>query len=103
MTTNYYSRLDSALIRPGRIDYTQYIGPCTKLQMEAMFKSFYQDLEDFSRKEVENMAEKFAMDAFSRDGGDTSPAEVQGLLMRYKSRPDLALENVQSLRRNKQG
>ena len=30
MTTNYIDRLDPALIRPGRVDYQEYIGYCSR-------------------------------------------------------------------------
>jgi len=43
MTTNYVDRLDSALVRPGRVDMAQYIGdaspfqvPCLSLSMIAL-------------------------------------------------------------------
>ena len=33
MTTNYMHRLDPALVRPGRVDYMQYIGDATPFQV----------------------------------------------------------------------
>ena len=36
MTTNYRDRLDSALIRPGRVDLQQYVGYCTHSQCVKM-------------------------------------------------------------------
>jgi chaperone BCS1 len=33
MTTNHMNRLDKALIRPGRVDYVQYIGDATDFQV----------------------------------------------------------------------
>ena len=41
MTTNYVDKLDSALIRPGRIDNMQYFGAATDYQIEKMFLRFY--------------------------------------------------------------
>lgn len=40
MTTNYVDRLDSALIRSGRVDYKQYIGTCSDHQLSQMFVRF---------------------------------------------------------------
>lgn len=36
MTTNYRDRLDSALIRPGRVDVEQYFGYCTPEMIKAV-------------------------------------------------------------------
>lgn len=44
--TNFFSslcRLDPALIRPGRVDTMEYIGFCSPVQLEAMFRRFYPD------------------------------------------------------------
>ncbi|XP_026808638.1 mitochondrial chaperone BCS1-like isoform X2 [Rhopalosiphum maidis] len=40
MTTNYVDRLDSALIRSGRVDFKQYIGTCSDYQLSKMFIRF---------------------------------------------------------------
>ena len=40
-TTNYIERLDSALIRPGRIDVVYELSTCTDNQMKEMFRKFY--------------------------------------------------------------
>jgi hypothetical protein len=34
MTTNYVDRLDSALIRPGRVDMAQFIADATPFQVQ---------------------------------------------------------------------
>ncbi|OBA27802.1 hypothetical protein HANVADRAFT_55367 [Hanseniaspora valbyensis NRRL Y-1626] len=41
MTTNHPEKLDSAIMRPGRVDFKQYIGNATLYQMEKMFLKFY--------------------------------------------------------------
>lgn len=49
MTTNYLCNLDSALIRPGRIDNSLNFGLATEEQTKHMFNNFYEDkVEEFN-------------------------------------------------------
>lgn len=41
MTTNHLSRLDPALIRPGRVDYVQLIDDASDGQIRQLFLKFY--------------------------------------------------------------
>lgn len=45
LTTNHISRLDSALIRPGRIDMTVRIGEATRWQASGLWDRFYGELD----------------------------------------------------------
>jgi chaperone BCS1 len=42
MTTNHVDRLDSALIRPGRVDVKQYFGNCDRTMLEKVTTLFSQ-------------------------------------------------------------
>ena len=48
MTTNFMEHLDSALIRPGRVDIVEYIGDASLSQVYKMFLKFYPDTVDAS-------------------------------------------------------
>ena len=50
MTTNYKDRLDSALIRPGRVDVQHYFGYCTPEMIQLVIDyRVYKKPEFFSR------------------------------------------------------
>ena len=86
MTTNYVERLDGALIRPGRVDYSQFIGYCSQHQLAVMFSRFYPG-ENAARAEL--FAERVAALKI-----DMSAAQIQGYFMWYKHSPQEALDNV---------
>ena len=53
ITTNYVNKLDSALLRPGRIDYIVHFDHATKEQIEMMFNNFRPNdnsFEEFYKK-----------------------------------------------------
>ncbi|XP_014206737.1 mitochondrial chaperone BCS1 [Copidosoma floridanum] len=92
MTTNYLDRLDPALIRPGRVDYKEYIGWCSAIQLEKMFLRFYIE----KKNDVENLAKKFAENVLSHKR-NVSPAQIQGFFLFYKNEPEVVVNNVSKL------
>jgi mitochondrial chaperone BCS1 len=46
LTTNYVERLDSALVRPGRVDMTVRLGEATRYQVEQLWDRFYGEYDE---------------------------------------------------------
>jgi chaperone BCS1 len=82
MTTNHCDRLDSALIRPGRVDYRQHVGWAEAAQAAQMFANFY--------PEHRHLAGEFGN--LVREA--VSPAAIQGHFIRFKNCPKEALDEA---------
>ncbi|KAJ3929146.1 MAG: mitochondrial chaperone BCS1 [Lentinula lateritia] len=80
LTTNHIERLDPALIRPGRVDFTQYVGDATPNQARSLFERFYgtELLEtiDVGRNLYDLIEEEM------KQGKRISMAALQGLFIR---------------------
>ncbi|KAL3315139.1 mitochondrial chaperone [Cichlidogyrus casuarinus] len=90
MTTNFIDRLDSALVRPGRVDRVVKVDLCDREQVARLFSRFYPHHSDMQEHP---MAQTFASII-----GDTtaSAAQIQGYLLMHKERPDVALEDAEA-------
>lgn len=84
MTTNHIETLDSALIRPGRIDMKVELNECDKFQAHSLFMKFYDD---------EDGACRFATNF---EKGKHSPATVQSYMISNSDSKD-AIENMHSM------
>lgn len=90
MTTNHREKLDPALIRPGRIDETFYLGYATATMVRGLFALFYEHI-DAAESEISRLASKFA----SEIPNETfTAADIQNFLLRYKGAPETAVSNV---------
>ncbi|KAJ3011876.1 UNVERIFIED_CONTAM: hypothetical protein HDU68_001481 [Siphonaria sp. JEL0065] len=92
MTTNHISRLDPALIRPGRADVRIKIDNATDAQTRNMFLRFYPSKTDLAQQFVE---------AIRPSSGESeqrcSPASLQGHFVMYRDSPEEAVKHAKSL------
>ncbi|CAF1119177.1 unnamed protein product [Rotaria sordida] len=93
MTTNFIERLDPALIRPGRVDYKQYIGHLTPYQVERMLIRFFPQSTRNEINQFLNEIERLT-DNYSKE---LSAAQLQGFFMYYKDSIKHVFDNINQL------
>lgn len=91
ITTNFKSHLDSALLRPGRIDYIMRFDYSTKEQIHNMFRDFT------SCEDVVKIQEFYK--ACTTLQIKISTALLQQYLMQYIDMPDEAISNVEKMKK----
>lgn len=91
ITTNYKNHLDSALLRPGRIDYIMRFDYSTKEQIQDMFRDFT------SCEDAAKMQEFYKACAALQI--KISTALLQQYLMQYMDQPDEAISNVEKIKK----
>lgn len=112
MTTNHLENLDSALIRPGRVDMTIGFDRADSNIASSIFTAIYTKMEgdelegeefelhkspspdakqDLAEDEVAPLAQEFASKV---PANEFSPAEIQGYLLRHKRSPRDAVANI---------
>jgi hypothetical protein len=91
ITTNYKNLLDTALLRPGRIDRQLRFDTATREQIHDMFIKFMGELYT---------AEKFKefYSGFAALGISTTISLIQEYLFQYIDNPDAAISNLEQLR-----
>lgn len=104
LTTNHVERLDSALVRPGRIDMMVRLGQATRWQAERLWDRFYGDLDAqgvLRARFVERLEQLGIIECENgewRDAGrSTSAAALQGLFLYNKGNPEGAISMAQGL------
>lgn len=93
LTTNYVERMDAAVVRPGRVDMTVRFGEADEGQVREMWERFYaeQDAEGVYREKfVQELREKEML-------GKVSTAQLQGLFVVCKDRPEEAVARVEGM------
>lgn len=94
MTTNHRDRLDPALIRPGRIDQSVYLGPAERSSIKQLFERFYHPETDRGHSHDIGKGEpSTATNDLSGQFADIVPsdqftaAEILKFLMKFRSHP----------------
>jgi SpoVK/Ycf46/Vps4 family AAA+-type ATPase len=83
MTTNHPEILDSALIRPGRIDCKFLFDDCDREQIGKLYEMFFnRELTEANKNQLNRIIKKY------------SPADITSVFLRYRNSPDIVLDNL---------
>jgi chaperone BCS1 len=91
ITTNYKHNLDSALLRPGRVDYIMRFDYAVKEQIMSIYKDFTSSQNDDEILEFYNECSKF-------NNIKITTALLQQYLMKYIDNPRGAIDNIDEMK-----
>lgn len=104
LTTNHVERLDSALVRPGRVDMTVRLGEVTRWQTEKLWDRFYGELDHQGVSKARFLARLNQLGIIEDEDGkgkyaerSSSAAALQGLFLYNKGDPEGAISMSQGL------
>ncbi|KAI9783524.1 MAG: hypothetical protein M1839_003694 [Geoglossum umbratile] len=99
LTTNHISRLDPALIRPGRVDMSVHLGYASRHQVERLWNRFYEDHEGRGKRRfLARLGELGLVPEEAREGeGKISTAALQGLFLHHKGDVEGVVEAAEGL------
>jgi chaperone BCS1 len=85
MSTNHPEILDSALIRPGRIDCKFLFDNCDSEQIGKLYEMFFnQEMSELNKLQLELLSSK----------KNYSPAHITSIFLRYRNNPEVVLEHL---------
>jgi AAA+ superfamily predicted ATPase len=87
MTTNHPEILDSALIRPGRIDCKFLFDNCDITQIGKLYEMFFNiKLSDKNREQLSKI-----------NTNEYSPAHITSIFLKFRNNPEIALDELKIL------
>ncbi|KAL8907310.1 MAG: hypothetical protein Q9207_001487 [Kuettlingeria erythrocarpa] len=105
LTTNHVERLDSALVRPGRVDMTVRLGEATRYQAGELWDRFYGEMDREGRNKSRFLGELERLGIVENAGGSlpdpremTSTAALQGLFLYNKDNMEGAISMAVGLK-----
>mgnify|MGYP000966021283 CR=1 FL=1 len=78
LTTNHPEKLDSALVRPGRIDLNIHFDRCSKETIVELLLKFYETIDETSREWLCFLPDLYGMDEYI-----LTPAEVNKIIFNF--------------------
>jgi hypothetical protein len=89
LTTNHPDKLDSALVRPGRIDLDIHFNRCSRETIVELVIKFYESIDESSKEWCDFLSELGKLDEYM-----LTPAEVNKIIFNYYNEPTLAFYEI---------
>lgn len=89
LTTNHPEKLDSALVRPGRIDLDIHFNRCSRETIVELVIKFYESIDETSKEWCNFLSKLGQLDEYM-----LTPAEVNKIIFNYYNEPNLAFSEI---------